>query len=71
MGGAIHRCKNIPLYRNSELSYPFVTSSLSEGRIAIVTKGGVSGGGRGLRRAGGLSRVHDGRGLAYGKIVWS
>jgi hypothetical protein len=43
--------KNIPLYRNSESSYSSVTSSLSEGRIAIVTKRGVSGGGRGLRRA--------------------
>ncbi|BBO11850.1 hypothetical protein TM102_33200 [Bradyrhizobium sp. TM102] len=41
-----------------------------EGRIAIVTKRGVSGGGRGLRRAGDCL-VHDGRGLAYGKIVWS
>jgi len=52
------------------LSYPSTTSSLSEGRIAIVTKRGVSGGGRGLRRAGDCL-VHDGRGLAYGKIVWS
>jgi len=30
----------------------------------------VSGGGRGLRRASNRL-VHDGRGLAYGKIVWS
>jgi len=52
------------------MSYPSATSSLSKGRIAIVTKRGVSGGGRGLRCASnGL--VHDGRGLAYGKIVWS
>jgi len=47
---SIRSRRNIPLYRNSELSYSPVTSSRSEGRIAIVTKRGVSGGGRGLRR---------------------
>jgi hypothetical protein len=41
-----------------------------EGRIAIVTKRGVSCGGRGLRRAGD-DLVHDGCSFAYGKIVWS
>jgi len=51
--GSSRAHKDIPLYRNSELSYRCATSSQSEGRIATVTKRGVSGGGRGLRHASG------------------
>jgi hypothetical protein len=42
----IHPLKNIRLYRNSALTHSAATSPQSEGRIAIVTKRGVSRGGR-------------------------
>src|SRR3954469_13867778 len=44
--GSIRSRKDIPFYRNSALAYSSCTSSLSEGRIAIVTKRGMSCGGR-------------------------
>ena len=77
-----HR-KNIPLYRNSELSYPSRQPGPTKGRVAIVTRRGPGSGGRGFRwregllQGGSLELVSDEhrarrrRQSAYGKSVWS
>src|SRR5262245_29483678 len=45
-----HRRKNIPLYRNSELSYKRNTPVHEKGRSYVVTNRGPGCGGRGQRR---------------------
>jgi hypothetical protein len=62
--GSIADGQNILLYRISALAYLWHTSSRSEGRIAIVTKRGVSCGGRrhiGARGIAGRETVSESR----------
>src|SRR4051812_12956080 len=61
--GSIRSREKILLYRNSALAYSFATSSLSEGRIAIVTNAGwaaVDAGSIGAKGFAGRATVSEG-----------
>ena len=81
--GSIGACQNIPLYRNSDLSYVFAILIREKGRSYVVTSRGSGCGGRGRRRCGTwcAGRVEPRERIAgrarraalnaYGKTVWS